>query len=88
MILDAHGRTATQTTETTVDPRLVEMLSALEDLLVQTGLTLRCFRCEALGLSAKVHGDNDQSSDTLRITCACATRTYHRRTGKVKVWIN
>lgn len=88
MILGPNGQPVRKTTETTLSPRLVEMLSHLDDILAQTGLTLRCFKCEALGLDARVKGDNSPESDVYRVSCSCSTRTYHKKTGKAKVFVN
>lgn len=88
MILGPNGQPVRKTTETQLNPKLVEMLSYLDDLLAQTGLTLRCYKCEALGLDSKVHGDNSPESDVYRVSCACSTRTYNRKSGKARVLVN
>lgn len=87
MILDASGRVAKKTTETTFDVRLVEMLIALSDVLNQNGLGLFCMKCQRLGLPDGVKADNTQGSDIYRLSCGCATRVFHRRTGKEKVTV-
>jgi hypothetical protein len=88
MILDAYGHPTTKQTETTIRPEVVEMLSHCEDILAQTGLGVRCFKCEALGLDPRVYGDNRPESPVLQLKCSCSRRTYHRQSGKVKVFIN
>lgn len=85
MILDPNGRALTKHTETTFDPRLVEMLIALDDVLRQNGLGLHCMKCNRLGLPDGVKADNTQGSDVYRLSCGCATRVFHRRTGTERV---
>lgn len=75
----------TKQTETSFDPRLVELLIALSDLLRQNGLGLFCMKCHRLGLPDGVKTDNRPESDTYRLSCGCATRVFHKRTGKEQV---
>lgn len=88
MILGPNGEPTKKTTETRFDPRLVEMLIALSDLLQQNGLGLHCMRCNRLGLPDGVKADNTTGSDTYRLSCGCATRVFNKRNGKEKVLIN
>ncbi len=85
MILDPNGRIATKTTETRFDPRLVEMLIGLSDVLQQNGLGLFCMKCQRLGLPDGVQADNRPESDVYRLSCGCATRVFHKRSGKEQV---
>lgn len=85
MILDMNGRAATKQTEATFDPRLVEMLIALNDVLQQNGLGLFCMKCHRLGNPDGVKADNTAGSDVYRLSCGCSTRVFHRRTGKERV---
>lgn len=85
MILNLDGRPASKQTEATFDPRLVEKLIALSDLLNQNGLGLFCMKCQRLGLPDGVKADNTQGSDVYRLSCGCATRVFHRKTGKERV---
>lgn len=88
MILDANGRAATKTTETRFDPRLVEMLIALDDVLRQNGLGLFCMKCHRLGIDDGVKADNRPESDVYRLSCGCATRVFNKRTGREKVLVS
>lgn len=88
VILDAAGNAIRKRTETTLSPRLVEMLTYLEDLLRQTGLTITCYKCRALGLPDIAVGENKEDGDVFRVTCSCAVRTYNKKTGHVKVFVN
>lgn len=88
MILDVEGRPVTKTTETAFDPRLVEMLIALSDLLNQNGLGLFCMRCHRLGNNDGVKADNKAGSDTYRLSCGCATRVFNRKTGQERVLVS
>lgn len=82
------GRAATKTTETVFDPRLVEMLIALSDLLNQNGLGLFCIKCHRHGNPDGVKADNTAGSDVYRLTCGCATRVFHRKTGQERVLVS
>lgn len=82
------GRPATKTTETDFSPKLVEMLIALDDLLRQNGLSLFCMKCHRLGMEDGVKADNRQDSDTYRLSCGCATRVFHKKTGHERVIVN
>ena len=88
MILDPQGRPTRKVTETTFPPKLVEMLIALDGLLRQNGLSLFCMKCHRLGLPDGVQADNRPESDTYRLSCGCATRVFHKRTGKERVVVN
>lgn len=81
MILDAYGRNTTKQTETQWDPKLMEALMVLDQLLNDNGLGLFCARCYRLGHDFIVQGNNDPASDTLRLTCQCAVRTFHKKNG-------
>lgn len=88
MILDVDGRKATKNTETTFDPKLVLMLMSLSDLLQQNGLGLFCMKCNRLGLNDGVRADNSEGSATYKLTCSCATRVFHRQSGKERVQLS
>jgi len=88
VILDASGRKANRVTETDFDPRLVQRLIELNDLLKQNGLSLFCLKCHRLGQPDGVTADNRPDSDTYRLSCGCATRVFHKRTGHEKVIVN
>ena len=85
MILDAYGRGYTKQTETRFDPRLVEMLMHLDDLLRQNGLGLFCIKCHRLGNADGVTCDNRPESDVFRMSCGCSVRKFHKRSGKEQV---
>lgn len=88
MILDPQGKPTRKVTETTFDPKLVEMLIALSDVLNQNGLGLFCMKCQRLGMPDGVKADNTAGSDVFRLSCGCATRVFHRRSGKERVLVN
>lgn len=85
MLVDAQGQVLRRQTETRFDPRLVQMLIALSDVLNQNGLGLFCMKCHRLGLPDGVKADNRPDDDQFRLTCACAVRTFDKRTGREKV---
>lgn len=87
VILDPKGRAATRTTETAFHPRLVVLLIELSDLLQQNGLGVICMKCFRLGLPDGVKADNRPESDTYRLSCGCATRVFHKRTGREQVQV-
>lgn len=88
MILDVDGRKATRNTETIFDPKLVVRLIELDDLLRQNGLGLFCSKCNRLGLPDGVRADNSEGSATYKLTCACATRVFHKTSGKERVLVS
>ena len=85
VILDASGRATRHVTEVQFDPRLVEMLISLSDLLRQNGLGLHCMKCNRLGQPDGVKADNRPESDTYRLSCGCSVRVFHTRTGREQV---
>lgn len=85
MIVGPNG--SVPVTETRFDPRLLVMLRALDDVLRQNGLGLHCMKCHRLGLPDGVVCDNVQGSDTFRLICGCATRTFHQPSGKESVTV-
>lgn len=88
MILDARGNPVVKkTTETTLTPEVISMLTRLEPVLKDLGIGLRCFKCEALGLIPHMYGDNAPGDAVYRLICSCATRECHEA-GKVKVYVN
>lgn len=88
MIIDVNGRALKPNTETRFDPKLVEMLIGLDDLLRQNGLGLFCIKCHRLGMPDGVKADNRPDSDTYRLSCGCATRVFHKKSGHEKVLVN
>lgn len=74
-------------TETTLDPKLILFLTALDAVLKDNGLSIYCMRCNRLGLPDGVKAENDTASDVFSIDCGCAHRTFHKVTGKNKVVI-
>lgn len=90
MIVNMDGRpvVATPRTETQFDPKLVAALISLSDLLQQNGLGLFCMKCHRLGLNDGVKADNKPDSDEYRLTCGCATRVFHKVTGKERVLVS
>lgn len=88
VILDADGRAVKKNTETRFDPKLVAMLIALSDVLQQNGLGLFCMKCHRLGLPDGMALNNRPESDTYTMTCGCATRVFHKVTGKERVAVH
>lgn len=87
MILDPYSQQpiASKVTETTLSPRLVQMLAQLEPVLAQAGLTLTCIKCRARGLPDLAKGKVNDSGDVFSIACSCSDRICDLRSGKVKV---
>lgn len=71
-LLDVHGEPIRSVTTKQFDPRLVAALAILEPLLNESGLSLFCLKCHALGLPDGVRGRSGVGEYVL--DCGCSHR--------------
>jgi len=81
MIVTADGRSLHRI-EKQYDPKLMQLLMVLDDVLHEQGLGLFCTKCHRLGIPDGVRGMS--SPEEYVLECGCARRTF-RPTGKATV---